>query len=302
LDIKLENIGSTEFIEENLQIIEPKKFRLFDFDMSLFFENKESNIKFSGGTPGYAAPEIINGGVAYIKSDVYSLSILISFVFFKSEGTGKLKVPFTSAVSEFFNKKAIKLNTDIENKNINDPSIKRDTFKRDMYILISQMSKIELSDRITSKDAREEFIKISNNFLGISQPTDAADTDTTADTADTAATAAAADTAAMDTANTAAAAATREAKIKLPQLPLALSPRSPQSSTSPSSASTAVTKLPPIQLKRGGKSRKIRRNRIQKRSIKRSKSVNIITNYTITKNVKQSYNRRRRRRFKHILN
>jgi hypothetical protein len=58
--------------------------------------------------------------------------------------------------------------------------------------------------------------------------------------------------------------------------------------------------IPPPPNGGGGRnSRKLKRT--QKRSIKRRKSYNFIPNYTITRNAKQTYNRRRRRRFKRIL-
>jgi serine/threonine protein kinase len=273
LDIKLENVGSTELVSTELvstelvstELVKPDKFKLFDFDMSLFFEPNNSEISCNNGTPGYMAPEIIKHGQASIKSDVYSLSILILFVFFSFEARLD-DYPFGTNVTLNYKNKATAFEKYIKNKkekNINDPSIKDATFKRDICNLVSNMSKNELSSRITSLEAKTEFIKISDDFLGIPQPTDAA--------------------------------ATKGSELKLPPISLSSSP----AQLSPSVSSIPVN-LPP--LKRGGKSRKIKRNRIQKRSIKRTKSGNFITNYTITKNVKQSYNRRRRRRFKHLLN
>lgn len=254
-DIKLENVGSIATLENNAevsQILRPEDVRLFDCDFSLYFENKDARIyPFSSGTPEYLAPEILSENTAYIKSDVYSLSIFILFCFFgkyykPGPRVGPHFYPFGKNVSE----RAQKRQTSNP-----DPSAEKNTneFETALFGLISKMSNPKILDRISSEDASNEFDNISDKY--------SSSTYTTGEWNDES---------------------------------------GPGTGTVSRTMSVTGDPIPPPPGFGGGrKSRKLKRT--QKRSVKRSKSYNFIPNYTITRNAKQTYNRRRRRRFKRIL-
>jgi serine/threonine protein kinase len=69
-DIKKENIGI--IINED----RPIEAKIFDFDFIVHIENKEE-ILLNVGTPGFQDPTIINGRGCNIKSDIYSVGVML---------------------------------------------------------------------------------------------------------------------------------------------------------------------------------------------------------------------------------